>query len=236
MSSCEAALADLRSRWSGRVFHPPGRSPEALAEEVRLIAVRTFRFEPATGSPLDIELLPGGRIQARINLGRNWAVVDRDDTQVLQFYGSTGATETFDRFVHGSWSGTSCERGFEIRLTENPSSIAMTSDAARPCRSAEHPIAALAQPALFAAGYDEERASALSATLSLLNDIFDDVPEQIGKHLIKHATSLHWQSFINELASNLTFARDDRVALLRPDKKIGPRSISSIHYSRPDSY
>jgi hypothetical protein len=169
-----------------------------------------------------------------MHLGRHWAVVDRDGTQVLQFYASTGPTETFGRLGDGSWNGTSCEPGFEIRLTERPAGSRLVTDADRPCRSAEHLVAALAQPALFAAGYDRERASVLSGALSLLNDIFDDVPEQVGKHLVKHAGCLQWQDFLNELACKLVLARDRRVALLRCDKNIGPRAISSMHYARPD--
>jgi hypothetical protein len=234
MANCEAALADLRGKWSGRVFHAPSRSLEAQAEEARLIQVRTFRFDPAVGAPHDIELLPGGRIRAPVNLGRHWAVIDCDGTQVLRFYGSIGPTETFNRLDPVSWNGQSAEPGFDIRLTARPAGDSVNADHTRPSRSADRAISALAEPAIFAAGYDEQRASGLSAAISLLNDVFDDVPEQIREHLMRHAASPRWQDFLKELGSRMAAARDHRLDMLRPGDDIGPRTISPDHYARPD--
>ena len=232
MSSCEAALAELRSRWSGRVFHAPERSQQARAEEARLIAVRTFRFEPATGGAQDIELLPGGRIGAAMSLERHWAVVDRDGALLLQFYDTT-LTEKFEKLQDSSWRGVSCAPGFEVRLKERHVGAASLSEDDRVSRSAEYLVAALAEPALFAVGYDEERAMALASALSLLNDMFDDVPEQVIRHQFRHAASLQWRSFLNQLVSKLTSARDRRIALVDSERKIGPRALDPAHYERP---
>jgi Mannosyltransferase putative len=233
MASCEAALAELRSRWSGTVFHAPARSPQARAEEARLIGLRSFRFEPSAGGPHDIELLPGGRVSADMGLARHWAVVDRAGSLSLQFYAEMEPTETFERLADGSWRGVSCAPGFEVRLkARHDGAQSLAADDRLP-RSAEHLVAALADPALFAAGYDGERATALAAALSLLNDTFDDVPELLSRHHASHALSTQWRQFLDQLVLKLTSARDQRVALVRREKRIGPRALDPAHYARP---
>ena len=85
MPHCEAALADLRARWSGRVFHAPERSARARAEESRLVAVRRFRYEPAVGGTRDMDLCSGGRVGGH-GPEHHWAVIERDGALVLQLY------------------------------------------------------------------------------------------------------------------------------------------------------
>jgi hypothetical protein len=86
MGPCEAALADLRSRWSGSVFHAPERSARARAEEARLIALRRVTLETAGEPARALELLPGHRVGAGRELEQHWAVVDGAGAMCLQFY------------------------------------------------------------------------------------------------------------------------------------------------------
>jgi hypothetical protein len=230
---CDAALADLRSRWSGRVFHAPERSPRARTEEARLIGLRYFRFEPSAGGPFDIELLPGGRIGAEVDLVRHWTVIERAGALVLEFYAEGAAAETFDQLSDGSWRGVSCAPGFEVRLKERSGGVAAMTESDRVFRSAEYVVAALSDPSLFAAGYDADRAAGLSSALSLLNEMFDDVPEQVVSHQITRGVSSEWRRFLDQLVSRLTDARDRRIALVHRDKSIGPRAINPAHYARP---
>jgi hypothetical protein len=74
---------------------------------------------------------------------------------------------------------------------------------------------------------------ALASALSLLNDMFDDVPEQVIRHQFRHAVSLQWRTFLNQLVSKLTSARDHRIALVHREGRIGPRALDPAHYARP---
>jgi hypothetical protein len=85
---------------------------------------------------------------------------------------------------------------------------------------------------LFALGYDVERASALKSALSLLNDMYDDVPEQILKQAATHRPQAQWQSVLDQSASALSTARDRRIALVRREK-MEPRRLDPAHYAPP---
>jgi Mannosyltransferase putative len=232
MPSCEAALADLRMRWSGTVFHAPERSPQARAEEARLIAVRTFRYEADTGER-DIELWPGGRMGAGTTFERHWAVVDRAGKLVLQFYVGNVPTATLDKSNDGSWHGVAANPDFEIRLEDRPAGAASLFEADdRILRSADDLVGAFVQPALFALGYDEERASAVKSALSLLNDMYDDVPEQIIEHATRHRAPMRWQSALDRLAAKLASTRDRRIALVRREE-IAAHGLKPRDYARP---
>ena len=91
----------------------------------------------------------------------------------------------------------------------------------------------MAEAALLTFEYDEERGSQLAAALSLLNDVFDDIPELLGKYKLQPGTSTGWQSFLAQLTLRLAKARDHRIALLQPNKAIGPRALNPLHYARP---
>jgi hypothetical protein len=233
MAGCEAALAELRNCWSGHVFHLPDRSPEARAEEARLIALRNFSFEPPAGGPHEIELLRGGGISGGRGLERHWAVIDRAGKLVLQFYANKEPVESFEKLTDDIWRGVSCEPGFEISLTARGSGAASASDNDRPPHSAEYVVAALAEPTIMAVGFTAERASAFASALSLLNDSFDDVPEQIVRHCLGRGKSSQWQAFFQELIVKLTSAREQRIALIQRDREIGPRALNPVHYARP---
>jgi Mannosyltransferase putative len=232
-SDCQAALNDLRNRWSGAVFNPPGRSAAAHIEETQLIAQRTFRFEPVAGGPHDIELLPGGRIGGALDLHRHWAVIDHGSQLKLQFFAAGEPVETFEKLNDGTWRGFSCAPGFELRLTPILSRPQTNTNIDRGRRSGEYILTALAEAALFTFEYDEERGSKLAAALSLLNEVFDDIPELLGKYKLKPAVSTGWQSFLAQLSIRLAQARDRRLALLQPNKAIGPRALNPLHYAGP---
>jgi hypothetical protein len=234
MPSCEAALAELRERWSGDVFHPPQRSAQARAEEARLIAARKFRFESSGGPARDMELLPGGRVGIGRSLEQHWAVIDRAGSLRLQFYGQTDPVATLQKLDNGAWYGVSCEPGCEVRLYEDAGSP--FEDEGRLSRSAGDLVGALAQPAWFLTGFDPKRACALESALALLNDTFDDVPEQILKQAANQPIPSQWQGFLEQLASRLALRRDERLALAHREnreKRIGPRVLDPAMYGRP---
>jgi Mannosyltransferase putative len=235
MARCEEALADLRRRWSGDVFHAPERSPRARAEEARLIGLRKVRYENSGRPPRDIELLRGGRVGAGRVLEEHWAIIDRDGVLLLQFYGSTEPVATLEKIGEGLWHGLGCEPGCEISLKEpvdDPNSRTDADD--RPLRSARDHILAIAQPVWFAIGHDAERAFALEAALTLLSDIFDDVPEQIASMMCHLALSSSWRSFLEELVARLAIARDRRFMLTRREKTIRQEMLPPGMYAPAD--
>lgn len=217
MPACEAALAELRQRWSGVVFHAPRGSPLARAEEARLIAVRTFRYQGAYGDVRDIELLPGGRIGAGARLERNWAVTDRAGTLLLKFYAGHREYVTLERLDDGSWHGGNGTPGSDARLHEAPAA-GSPETSGRPTRPAEDLVYALVHPALFAAGYDAARAEGLRAALTLLNDMYDDVPGHVRRQAARLRPPADWHGLLDRIAATLASARDRREALLPSDR------------------
>lgn len=236
MSSCEAALGDLRKRWSGTVFHAPERSLQARAEEARLIAIRSFRYEAATGER-NIELWPGGRMGVGATFERHWAVIDLTGELVLQFYVGDAPTETLHKSDDGCWRGLAARLDFEVRLEERPASTTLLFEAGdRILRSADDFVGAFVQPALFTVGYDEERASAVRSALSLLNDMYDDVPERIIEHATRHRAPMQWQSVLDQLAAKLAPARDRRIGLVRREETATHALKTrgrALYYARP---
>jgi hypothetical protein len=233
MADCEAALSDLRTRWSGAVFYPPARSAQARTEEKQLIAQPTFRFDPVAGGPHDIELLPGGRIRGVVDLNRHWAVIDHGGGLRLQFFAAGEPIETFEKLNDGTWRGFSCAPGFELRLTPILAREKTSTRINGSQRSGEYVLSALAETTLFTFEYDENRGSQLAAALSLLNEVFDDIQELLAKYKLKPLTSSGWQSFLDQLEIRLSEARNQRIALMQPNKTIGPRALNPLHYARP---
>jgi hypothetical protein len=66
---------------------------------------------------------------------------------------------------------------------------------------------------LFAAGLDAERARELRAALSLLNERFDDVPEQLDACLRAHCVPDEWGRELAGFSATLGSLRDRRIAL-----------------------
>jgi hypothetical protein len=233
MPACEAALADLRRRWSGTVFHPPERSSRARAEEARLAALRHVRLLSARTPLRNVELLPGGRVGGERDYEQHWAVIDGDGALRLRFYGYDEPLATLEWSGNGTWIGLGREPGNEIVVAEQGPSAALELDEVPlPTRSASELVAALVQPAWFAAGYDADRAASLAAALSLINDAFDDVPEQVVRRMSPLGAA-PWLAFRDQLVSQLAARRDQRLALARRSDKNWPRVLSPNHYVRP---
>jgi hypothetical protein len=232
MPACEAALADLRSRWSGLVFHAPERSARARAEEGRLIALRKVGVESALDPVRILELLPGNLVGGERELEQHWAVIDRDGALYLQFYRDQEPIATLALREGGIWHGLGCEPGCEIVLKETAGEEARGRGMHdRVSRSAADLVAALAQPVWFAAGYDTARAAAIATALSLLNDVFDDVPEELGKQVA--GVPQPWRQSFDQLVPELAIRRDRRTAMLPTDQKGRPRALDPMHYGRP---
>jgi Mannosyltransferase putative len=234
MPACEAALAELRERWSGYVFHAPERSARALDEEARLKALRKVSVE-AVGDPVRVlDLLPGSRVGAGRELEQHWAVIDRADALCLQFYRDQEPIATLAQRQGGIWHGLGWEPGSEIILKE----LAGDAVRVRPMhgdapRRVDDLVAALVQPAWFAAGYDAELAAAIATALSLLNDAFDAVPEEIARWAASLPMPEAWRQAFEQLVQDLAMRRDRRMTMLPGDQNRRPRALDPGHYGRP---
>jgi hypothetical protein len=106
-----------------------------------------------------------------------------------------------------------------------------TGEQERQLRSADRLVDDLLGPALYAVGFDAKRAVALEAALSLLNEIYDDVPEQVGKRSAEGRIPQPWRRRLDQLARSLTVGRDRRTPRSRPSKFL--RVLNPAHYARP---
>jgi hypothetical protein len=232
MPACEAALVDLRKRWSGLVFHAPERSPRAVAEEERLIKARIFRYHPGPADMRDIELWPGGRIGKGAALESNWAVIEQDGALQLKLYAGRRTYATLEQAGDGAWRGTTALPGSEVRLEQssggdNPS----TGRAASGGRSAEQLVGALLHPSLFAAGFNPAHATGLRAALAMLNDIYDDVPEQLELQTSQLRPPEKWRAVLDQLAATLGPARDVRIRAVSREA-MRAQALNPDYYAR----
>ena len=231
---CEEALAELRRRWSGAIFHPPERSVAARAQEATLIVAQRFRYELDSGARRCIELLPAGVIgEGRGENEQHWAVIERDGGMVLQLFSQTRLAVELLRRSDGSWQGRSIgDPGFEAKLIAECEWQTWPHVNGEPIhRSAEEQIAALLDPALFATGFDPELRQELQAALALLNRLFDDVPEQLALNISARHLPQVWVAELEDLVRDLAASRDARKALAHRDV-IAPLDINPAHYSR----
>jgi hypothetical protein len=95
-------------------------------------------------------------------------------------------------------------------------------------RSAADWVTSLLDPAQFGARFDPENAIGLPAALSLLNDRFDDVPEQLDARLAKAPDA--WCRALAGLSATLTTRRDERKAL--SDRVAYSRQLDMRGYDR----
>jgi hypothetical protein len=229
IAACDQALAELRRCWSGVIFHVPARSKRARAEEAKLVELRRFRYETSSETRW-LELRRGGMIgEGRTQLEQHWVVIGRDGNLVLQLYsGSRLAVELIAQ-PDGSWRGGSLgDSGFEARLIAEG---AWGSWPSADNRSAEPEIAVLLGPSLFASGFDPETGRELQAALSLLNRLFDDVPEQLAAKLAALPLCETWRATLGPLARSLKETRDERLDRTSQDL-VAPVAINPRHYSR----
>jgi hypothetical protein len=223
---CEQIVADLGNRWSGAVFNPPERSPQAQAEWQRLVGTRFFHYEAPSSRGRRLELLPTGRVgEGRAGLEQHWAVVERDGGIALQFYSVARRTFEFARNEDGSWRGVNTE-GLGARLVAE-NAHATWPHAAGAAASAAGWISLLLDDHAFAAGFDAEKAARLRAALHLVNERFDDLPEQVEARLTAVADRA-WRQMLAETAAALAAARDKRLALTAPTDY--PRTFNRTYY------
>jgi hypothetical protein len=233
MPVCEAALESLRARWSGLVFHPPQRSPRARAEEARLVALRRFAVQMPGRSDV-VDLLPDNVVGAGREFAQHWAVVDADAAWQLRFYRDHEVVAALDPRDRGGWQGLGREPGQHIALSPlgGDAAIDIPQDP-RVTRSAAEPLAALLQPEWFATGHDRHLAGTIDGTLGLLNDAFDDVPEQITQLIEKSPPPAAWRQHLVALIEELAKRRDARLALLRRVPEHRPDTLDPQQYGRP---
>jgi hypothetical protein len=228
---CELALSELRRRWNGVAFHPPERSQRARDEQTRLIAVRRHYYETWISRARSLELLPGGRVgEGRSQFEQHWAVIERDGVLVLQFFSTTTLTVELVRLDDGSWEGRSIVAGaFSVRMIEESLRRSWPYQGSeRIARSAADWVVTLLDPAQFAAAFDADNATELRAALSLLNDRFDDVPEQLAARLAKAPEP--WRRTLAELSMILAARRNERIT--RTDRLAYPRTLDMRGYDR----
>ena len=230
--SCVQALADLRQRWTGAVFHAPSQTPAARAAEAMLIEARYFEYATAVVPGRTLELLYGNRVaQGRAECEQHWAVVERENAVVLQFFSDVQLRVELMRLEDGSWRGGSVVTPhFDARLLSQSAARSWPHHhAERVARTAADAVTALLDPSLFAAGYDEVVVRDLRAALSLLNHFFDDVPEQMRKHMARHDAER--SDFLARVSRELAAIRDRRIALAG-DRAVHPLDIDPAHYVR----
>jgi hypothetical protein len=105
-----AALATLRRRWNGRVFHAPDRSLEARAAEAELVATRYFRLDVAADDQRHdphLELLSFGEIgEGRAPYRQNWWCETRGGETHLLIRDPDRISYNLTRQDDGTWRGS----------------------------------------------------------------------------------------------------------------------------------
>jgi hypothetical protein len=231
---CEEGLAELRRRWPGTIFNAPERSMAAREQEAILLVARRFRYELDNGEHRCMELLPAGVVgEGRAENEQHWAVIERSGGMVLQFFSRTRLAVELTQHPDGSWQGGAVGNpGFDAKLISESESQTWPHSSGEPIRrSAETQIAALLDPIFFATGFDTLVAQELRSALTLLNRLFDDVPEQLASNITAKRPPEAWAAALEELARDLAASRDARKA--RADRDVvAPVDINPLHYSR----
>lgn len=232
-AQCEEALAELRKCWSGSIFQSPEKSARARATEAALIASRRFHYQ-SNGSDRYLELLAAGVVgEGRGEHEQYWAVIERDDRLVLQFFSDTRLAVELLLQADGSWRGQSLgNRVFDTRLVaKGDRDTWPNANEKHIGHSAEDLVAALLKPDLFASGFDSQVAQEIRAAFTLLNRLFDDVPEQISAHIADLRLPAAWRKILDDLALELRANRDARKSLAAHDV-VHPLDINPAHYTR----
>lgn len=233
MPECEAALADLRARWTGHVFHAPPRSAAAIAEEARLVALRRVSLKVGRAPIRLIDLLPGHVCGAGRNPEQHWVVSEDQGRFRLQFYRDQEPIATLQARGDGVWYGLGDFPGAEILLKELADAPAAPEPAMSPRRATPGVIAAFLQPDWFGAGYDAGLETAIGVALSLLNDTFSDVPEQIEDQIAKLQPPAPWRQSLLRLAQDLAARRDRQTSLVQRHEQRKSAALDPLLYERP---
>jgi hypothetical protein len=209
-AAMEAALLELRTDWTGIVFHPPPMSA-AARETAAAIAGRRFIYQTSGAGQrvmvLDADFQVG---VGRAEYEQHWAVVERDGGLVLNLYSATRLAIELHQAGDGSWRGAATATiGFSARLVPEDAAATMPSG-----RSAGALVEALLTAAGLGAGFDESAARQLEAALALLNRTHDDVPESLAA--AGQSMAAAWRVALRDCAGRLAAQRDARLRGLAP--------------------
>lgn len=209
--ACLAALAELRTRWGGRVFTPPPRSAAARRAEAQLVGAMRLRCEIVGEEQFSLEFWPDGELgEGRSHDRANWSVEDdstRESALTLTIW--SGAGHPAYRFRRGSdevW------RGERLRFPIAPVAATLETVAAPPAtapgarRSLVDDFVAAAD---FAVGSDDAQ---LRAALVLLSRVEAEVAERVS-FLAREAGVPPWRAArLEALAAALADSRPSSLA------------------------
>jgi hypothetical protein len=232
--ACDRALADLRSNWTGALFHPPARSIASSEAENRLIAARVFSYSTSVVPQRTLELLSGGRVgEGRAEYEQHWAVVESPQGLVLQFFSTTQLTIELRPCADGSWTGASrSSPAFDATLVSHQDHLSWPwADQGRVERSSLLAVKGLFDNSLLRGGFDPDVADQLRSALSYLNRGFDDVPERLVALLEGEAVDQDWSAILTSWVASLSDVRDARLQATR-DRAVHPRDIDPKNYRR----
>ncbi len=104
-SDCLAALAELRSKWAGRVFAPPSRSVGAREIEAGLTGTALHLKRPGADEE-EVHLLADGEIgTGRAHDRQYWYVVEDNGDFALVLHDGVRETHRLSRAEDGIWKG-----------------------------------------------------------------------------------------------------------------------------------
>jgi hypothetical protein len=233
--ACEEALAELRRRWTGAIFHPPARGAAALEAERRLVAAGRFTYETTTTAARSMTFEPGWQVgEGRAEFEQHWAVVEDGAGLVLKLYSASCLCVELRPLADGSWHGGSlADPRFGARLVGIAAGKTWPhAGSERLSRSCAAAIEAVLAPDILGSGFEEGVAEQLAAALTLLNRVSDDVPEQLAARVEGAGVpDGSWRDRLARLAAELRRARDERIALATP-VKIPVLRIDPHHYRR----
>jgi hypothetical protein len=95
-------------------------------------------------------------------------------------------------------------------------------------QNAEDQLEALLDPVLFATGFDADVLREVRSALSLLNRLYDDVPEQLARTLARIDMAEPWRATFVELTRALATVRDAGIGPANHRAPITMRSILPI--------
>jgi hypothetical protein len=123
---CLGYLADLRSRWSGRVFRPPAADSEMMMLAEGLMAQRAFRLETVSVRSELIELLAGNLARRRGRPVQWW--LSREDGEITLSIGEDMVIRRmFRRHSPDYWRSPASHRGEQdLVLTAEHVPLALT--------------------------------------------------------------------------------------------------------------
>lgn len=216
--ACQAALADLRRRWDGNIFHAPERSEAARAKEGQLAGQGVFQCLSRSAEPAEVRLLPGNRALGECGRGeKSWAVVDDGGDLAIQFYIGNRASARLKQEADETWRGHSLFGApYDVALApaNGPGLHSIGQDTA-PEFDAAYLVAQILDSSLIGAGFDERRADELSAACRWLasgNPHFADaLAAGIGERrgLMSQRWSTHIEAVAREIADAETQRRSD---------------------------